>query len=244
MMHADRFSQEGKWADAMRAYRFALAEFPNNAAAIIGFGKASLALGQVEVADKAFRQALKINPTNMEALSYVADIQERLGQLDAAAETYLRIGTVYASQQNLDEAIDYWTRATRLTSGLTSAHRKLAEALLEQGKIRPAVRQLLTVAAIYQRQADVERMRKYLDRAEELLPDDPGVMAAMEAAESGKPIRPEKLGETAQEIKAAPEFSANELHDDQPFELEDLFAGGDGERGKRYTGGQIGRAHV
>jgi tetratricopeptide (TPR) repeat protein len=239
MMHADRFSQEGKWSEALRAYRFALAEFSNNAAAINGFGKASLALGQIEVADKAFRQALKINPTNMEALNHMADIQERMGQLDAAAETYLRIGTVYASQQNLDDAIDYWTRATRLTSGLTSAHRKLADALVEQDKPRLAVRQFLTVAAIYQRQADVDRMHKFIDRAGELLPDDPGVLAAIEAADSGKTIRPEKVGEAPPEIKVVPEFSTGELRDEQPFELEDLFAGGDDERSKRYTGGLI-----
>ncbi|MFN8458597.1 MAG: hypothetical protein U0401_28750 [Anaerolineae bacterium] len=35
--------------DAIKAYRFALAEFPNNEAAIIGFAKANRAIGQNEM---------------------------------------------------------------------------------------------------------------------------------------------------------------------------------------------------
>ena len=121
MLHGDRFYDQGRWLDAMKAYRFALAEFPNNAAAIIGFGKAALASDQLDLSRKAFTQALKINPTNLEALQMMGDIQERTGQLDAAAETYLRMGNVYASRNDLDAAIDFWLRSTRLVSGHTGA---------------------------------------------------------------------------------------------------------------------------
>ena len=196
MTHADRFSREGKWADAMKAYRFAMAEFPNNAPAIIGFGKAALASGQMGLAQKAFQQALKINPTNLDALNDMGDIYERAGQLDAAAETYLRMGNVYASRNDLDAAIDSWTRATKLASGHVDAHRKIAEALAQQGKIRPAARGFLRLAALYQRRKDMERVIENIEAAEELLTGDPGITAAFEAAQAGTPIQPDTISDT------------------------------------------------
>jgi tetratricopeptide (TPR) repeat protein len=98
MIHAERFSEQNNWPEAIEAYRFALAEFPNNEAAIIGFARANMLVGQTQLAWKALQQALRVNPGNYEALTYLADIQQQMGQLDAAAETYLRVGNVFAGQ--------------------------------------------------------------------------------------------------------------------------------------------------
>lgn len=223
MTHAERFSQEGKWADALKAYRFALAEFPNNLAAIMGFGAAAMNIGQMEAAQRAFQQALKVNPTSLEALSRMGDVQERLGQLDSAAETYLRMGNVYASQSDLDSAIDSWTRATRLASGHVDAQRKLADALAQQGKIRPAAREYLTLAALYQRRKDLERAVEQIEQAQELLNDDPGVIAAFEAIQSGSPIQPNKISDTPPQEEIA-DFDDEFAAEEDPFDLDDLFS--------------------
>ena len=219
-MHAERFSQEGKWADAMKAYRFALAEFSNNELAIIGFGKSALNIGQIDIAQKAFQQALKINPSSLESLANMADVQERMGQLDAAAETYLRMGNVYASRHDLDSAIDTWTRATRLASGHVEAQRRLADALAQQGKTTAAAREYLAVAATYQRRNDLERSLEQIEAAHELLPDNPGVIAAFEAIQSGQPIQPGKISD-APPVEEM-DITADELDEDM-FDLDDLF---------------------
>jgi tetratricopeptide (TPR) repeat protein len=236
MLHGDRFSEEGKWLDAMKAYRYALAEFPNNAAAIIGFGKSALASNHKDVANKAFVQALKINPTNLEALQLMGDVQERRGQLDAAAETYLRMGNVYSARADLDAAIDQWLRATRLASGHTGARMKLADALVQQGKTRLAAREFLTVAAIYQRQGNAAQVAKLIATAESLIPGDPGVQAALQAAEAGERIDPQKISDIAPEstgtVEFFPEFSDDE---EDPFGLDKLFAEPDEQN--RFVGG-------
>jgi tetratricopeptide (TPR) repeat protein len=221
MMHAERFSQEGKWAEAMKAYRFALAEFPNNEVAIVGFGKSALNIGQVDIAQKAFQQALKINPSSLETLANMADVQERMGQLDAAAETYLRMGNVYVSRHDLDSAIDSWTRATQLASGHVEAQRRLANALAQLGKTRVAAREYLTLAAIYQRRNDLERSLEQIEAAQELLPDDPGIIAAFEAIQSGQPIQPGKISDTAP-VEETDMVVAEEL-EEELFDLDDLF---------------------
>lgn len=241
MTHADRFSQDGKWAEAMRAYRFALAEFPNSEAAIMGFGRAALSTDQIELARRGFSQVLKLNPTNLEALDHIADIHERSGQLDAAAETYLRVGNVHASMEDLGAAIDSWRRATKLASGQINAHLKIADALARQSKIRPAAREYLTLAVMYQRRGDIEQARKHVEAAQMLLPDDPGIEAAFEALEVGSPVQPQKIGEAPTEAVESTEFE-DEFFSDERFDDDDLFDIEHLEAANRPTGGLVEKA--
>ena len=175
MTQAEQLAQQNNWAEAAKIYRFALAEFPNNEAAVLGFGRASLFAGQTDVAQKAFEHALKVNPANQQALEHMGDLQERVGQLDAAAETYLRTGNICASKNDLDTAIDFWLRATRLVSDLVDAHRSMADALAQQGETLRAARQWLTLAAIFQRRNDRDQALQQIRQAEALIPDDPGI---------------------------------------------------------------------
>lgn len=223
MIHAERFSEQGVWAEAIKAYRFALAEFPNNEAAIIGFAKANRALGQNEIAWRALQQVLKVNPVNYEALTYIADMQEETGQLDAAAETYLRVGNIFASQNDWQSAMEGWARAVELVPDKIDAHHKLAQALAQQGKTRPAARQLLTIAAIYQERGDDSSAAQYLQEAKTLLPKDLAVAAALRALEQGMPIQPDDIDDTLDDFELAPDF-ISEYRPEQIFEGEDPFA--------------------
>ena len=227
MIQAEKFSQQGNWQDAITAYRFALAEFPNNEAAIIGFGKASLSSGQTEFAHRAFQQALKINPTNKEALTYIADILEKAGQLDAAAETYLRVGNMSASKMDFEGAIEAWERATELIPHHIEAYRRLADGLVQQGHPRQAARKLLALAAVFQQQHDRDQAAQQIRLAEEILPDEPGIAAAYEALQNGTLIQPDLIGEApAVQETPTPEFfdesQPDNLMDDDPFALDSL----------------------
>ena len=224
MAQAEQFSEQNNWAEAIKAYRFALAEFPNNEVAVLGFGKASLFAGQMEMAQKAFQHALKINPTNQQALNYIGDLYERQGQLDAAAETYLRAGNISASKSDLDSAIDYWLRATKLASDQVDAHRNLADGLARQGQTRRAAREWLTLAAIYQRRGDHGQAIEQIGRAEQLVPDDPGVIAAMEALQSETPIQPDKISDTPPALTTPVVDFADEVSYEDDFFGEDPFA--------------------
>jgi tetratricopeptide (TPR) repeat protein len=224
MIHAERFSDQGNWAEAIKAYRFALAEFSNNEAAIIGFGKANLVVGQREIAWKAFQQALKNNPGNYEALGYIGEIQEQTGQLDAAAETYLRVGNVFAAQSDLDAAIEAWLRAIELVPDKIDAHQKLAQALAQQGKSRAAARQYLTVAAVYQNREDYDEAQRHIGEAQALLPKDAGIAAALEALEQGDPIEPDAIGEAPLGDIADLADYADDFGEDSFFGEDDPFA--------------------
>ncbi len=220
MIYAERFSTQNNWTEAIKAYRFALAEFPNNESAIIGFGQANLSLGQTEVAWKAFQQVLRVNPGNYQVLGYMADIQESSGQVDAAAETYLRIGNIFSSQNDPEAAMDAWLHAIELVPDKIDAHHKLAQVLAQQGQPLDAARQLLTAARIYQERGDEGQAYHQLEEAKQLVPDDLGLKAAFEALEQGLMIDPDRIGEQVEpEIEFEPEFDDEPLWADDPFAI-------------------------
>lgn len=196
MAHAERCSQQDNWSEAGKAYRFAMAEFPNSEAAIVGFGKAAYHLGSTKHAWQAFQQALKVNSNNAEALSYMAEIQAEMGHAEAAAQTYLRVGNVLANQRDLEGAIEAWHRATELSPDFLDAQRYLAQGLAHLGENRLAARQFLAVAALYQAQQNIPHAAQYVEMARQLLPDEPGIQAAIHALQQGNPVEPAMISET------------------------------------------------
>ena len=247
MTQAERVFAQKNWAEAAKMYRFALAEFPNSEAAVLGFGKACLFGGQIDVAQKAFQHALKVDPTNHEALNYMGDLFERTGQLDAAAETYLRVGNIFASQNKLENAVDSWLRATRLASGLVDAHINLADGLARLGQTQRAAREWLALAVIYQRRNDPAHAFEQIAKAEQLLPNDFGVLAARESLQNGTPIQPDRVGEAPpveeEEEEAAlpafdfPEESLDEFYGEDLGE--DIFAVEEPESAQTPAGGLV-----
>jgi len=195
MMHAERLSQQGNWVDAGKAYRFALAEFPNDEAAIVGFGKSLFHQGQAEQAWRAFQQVLKVNPNNLEAMITVGDIQAQMKQPSAAAQTYLRAGNLLAGQKKLEDALELWHKATELVPDYPEAHRNLAHGLAQLGEPRLAARQFLTLAAIYQRHNDMAQAGQQIEAIRRFLPDDPGVPLAMQALRQRQPLHADMISE-------------------------------------------------
>jgi len=218
MAHAEKNFQQKQWKEALRAYQFALAEFPNNEAAIIGFGKATLYGGSAENAWKAFQQVLRINPANTQALGFIADIQVQMKQIPQASQTYARIGEILFGKGELPAAIRAWQRAIEVAPMNPDAHVGLARGLHQQDQIRLAAREFLTAAAIYQRLKNQPQARQQVQAAQSLLPDDPGIIAAIESIQQGRPIDPLKVSEIAPpEPEPEPEFEEEE-------EEEDLFS--------------------
>lgn len=220
MAHAERFAEQGDWEKAGQAYRFALAEFPNNEAAIIGFGAATLHLGSPEQAWRAFQQALKVNPNSTEALSYMGDIQAQMGKPDAAAQTHVRVGSMLASQGNVEAAMEAWLKAIEFAPNTPDAHQNLAQALAHQGESRLAARQFLALAGVYQQQGNSTQAAQAIEAAQNVLPDDPGLETARQALQQGTAIEADMVSET--EPEPEPEADFDVLTDAEPAQDDGL----------------------
>ena len=207
------YNAAGKWDKALGAFRVAIDEFPKQAAPYAGIGEACLGLKHLDRALECYKIASRYSGGAMAYLQKVADIQERLGHLTEAGRTYSAIGEISLRRRQLDEAIDFWQRATRLEPGLLGAHRRLAMVFQRQGKAREAVREYLAIARILQMQGEKRKALQMCQAALRLDPDNQDVLKAVELIRLGE----EAFGEEAEE-EEAPVLA------EEPAESDDMTA--------------------
>ena len=188
-----------QWDRALGAFRIAIDEFPKAATPYAGIGEACLGLKQLDRALECYKIASRYSGGEMAYLQKVADIQERMGYLTEAGRTYTAIGEISLRRRQLDEAVDFWQRATRLEPGLLGAHRRLAMVFQRQGKAREAVREYLAIARILQMRGEKRKALQMCQAALRLDPDNQDVLKAVELIQLGE----EAFAEEPEEEEAA-----------------------------------------
>ncbi len=189
----------GRWLDAADAFRIAIRNNAQCAPGYAGLGDAMLGAGRLDRALDFYKTAGRLSGGDYEYLLKVADVQERLGQLAGAAQTYLAAGEIYYRRDQLEEAIAHWRRAVRLKPDLLGAHLRLATALARRGEVKAAVREYLAVARALQLRGDVESALQVCQTAQTIAPDDPDIALAMrllrgEEWEIDQPPAPRQAG--------------------------------------------------
>jgi tetratricopeptide (TPR) repeat protein len=139
---------------------------------------------QWEKALKEFQNALAEFPDDLAVLEKTADVHERLGRLDEAAQIYQTMAGSESRQGHQDQAIEFWERATRLDNNLIDAHKNLAFVYASQGKAKNAVRENLALARIYQQQNQMIEALSYVQTAYAQDPANPDVLTALELLRS------------------------------------------------------------
>lgn len=173
------------WDQAASAYARAIQEFPEDPSAHNSLGLALLQMKRYPEALKIYERAVRLNPDDPVPLEKSADVLERLGQLQEAAQRYVAVAEIYLGQQrDIDKAIGNWERATRLTPGMLSIHFKLAQAYERTGQKRSAVREYLTLAFNFQRSGDKQKALQAAERAKRLEPTSPQVLNSIQAIQS------------------------------------------------------------
>ena len=189
MKRASTYAWDKQWSKAIAEYKRALAEFPDDLTALVSLGMAYLESRQLEEALSAYQKASQLTPNDPLAWARVADIQERLGRLDEAAETYVAMANTYVEQKAMGKAIETWLRATRLAPDHLVAHLSLAEAYTKQGKVRAAAGEHLALARILQRRGQPEKAIQQCRFALELDPRSAQAHTTLEALRAGKSVK-------------------------------------------------------
>jgi len=193
MRRASTYAWDKQWSKAILEYKRALAEFPDDLTALVSLGLAYLESRQLEKALRVYQKASQLTPDDSLAWERVADVQERLGRLNEAAETYVAMANIYAEQRAIGEAIETWLRATRLAPDHLGAHLSLAEIYAKQGKARAAAGERLTLARILQRRGQTEKAIQQCRLALELDPRSAQAHATLEALRAGKRVEKVQL---------------------------------------------------
>lgn len=202
------YNKAERWKDAFTAFRVAVGEFPNDAAAYAGLGESCLGLKQLDRALDCFKLAARYSKGDIRYLRSVADIQERQGQLVEAARTYLAIGEILLKQRQLEEAIGNWERSIRLDSSLLGSHKRLAMVFQRLNRTRDAVREYLAIARILQMRGENNKALQMCQAALRLDPGNDDVLTAVELIRHGESAFAAPA--VAEEPEVAPGLSAEE----------------------------------
>jgi tetratricopeptide (TPR) repeat protein len=198
MRLAANSSWDKDWGNALKAYRAALQEFPDNTDAMIGLATAYTELKQYESAIRALQKVLKSDPSSQKALHKMGETLAAMGRLEEAAKTYLYAGNLQAKAGHLQNAVESWDKAVSANPGQLQARNNLAQAYVKQRQLDRAVVELVALAALYQDRGDNGKAGQYLKGALRLIPNNQLAQAALRALGNGVSIR------TAQQEKAPP----------------------------------------
>ena len=207
------YNASGQYEKSFNAFRVAISEFPQEPAAYAGLGEACLGLKRLDRALECFKLAARYSRGDISYLIKVADIQERQGQLNEAARTYMAVGELLFKQQNIDDAIGNWQRAIRLDPSLLGAHRRLAMVFQRQNQTRDAVREYLAIARILQMRGENKKAMQMCEAARRLDPENEDIQTAVELitqGESGINAEEEEEEETAVEEPVVSEEEQSE----------------------------------
>ena len=174
------------WEAAIKAYKKALVEFPQDLAATLGLGDAFLEMGQLQVALKVFERALQLAPEDTGALGKLAGVQQRLDRSEEAAATLIRAGRILAGGGKLEDAVDTWSRAARLAPDQGEASLHLAPVLEQLGRSQQAAAEHVKLAAIAQGQGDQDLAVNHCQQALRLNPDSSEAQAMLESLQAAR----------------------------------------------------------
>jgi tetratricopeptide (TPR) repeat protein len=198
--HSAAWDQD--WQKASSYYRIAIDEFPENSIALISLALALFELQKYHDSLDYYYRAAKISPNDPLPMQKVAEIQERLGDLDKANKAYMDVGELYARNKEIDKAIRSWSHVVALNPENMAAHSRLALVYERMGNTSNAMVEYIAIASLLQSQGNIQKATQTLQHALEVVPNSKEASLALSTLQSGKPLphpsRP--LGGTAPQM--------------------------------------------
>ena len=130
----------------------------------------------------------------------MADLQERLGRLTEASQTYLAAGEIHFRRRELEEALGNWERAIRLNINLLAAHQRLAVVFQRLNDNKKAVREYLAIARILQMNGQNKKALQMCVAAQRLDPKNKDVLVAIQLIRHGDEIIRREAAEIEEEV--------------------------------------------
>lgn len=185
------YNQQQDWSKAISVLRIAVQEFPQQPEPYDLLGQACIGQKWWDKALDVYKRAARYSGGDIAYLHKVADMQERLGQLSEAGQTYLAAGELQMRKNELEKAELSWLRAIRLEPNLLGAHRRLAMFYQRQNNAAAAVREYLAIARILDSRGEKKQALQMCKAAMRLDPDNDAVLKAVDLIRYGEAAAPE-----------------------------------------------------
>ena len=195
--HSAAWDQD--WNKAAECYRRAVLELPEQPKALNSLGLALYQLGRFDESLETYQRVAQIAPDDPLPLEKVAQLSERIGDVQGAVAASMRAAEAFLRQQDLEKAIENWSRVTALQPEQALAHGRLATAHERLGHKERAATEYLAVASLLQRSGSTDRAAEVVGKAAALVPESREVQQAQSLLKTGQllPVPVRNRGGTA-----------------------------------------------
>lgn len=147
----------GKTGAAMLVLEEGIKDYPQSVSIRNYYGQLSFLIGNLEVAEEALLEVLRLNPFMTDAHNTLGAVYQEMGRYNQAEQEYRRtledrsygtpekvymnLGLLFKAQDRMEEAISMLRRAVETDPGYLQAHYELAGALEKTGKFRESARE-------------------------------------------------------------------------------------------------------
>ncbi|MEK6222478.1 MAG: tetratricopeptide repeat protein, partial [Chloroflexota bacterium] len=184
--HSAAWDQD--WGKAGEFYRKAVEEMPDSSQAIVSLGLAMFEQKKYNEAQQCYVRAAQMSPDDPFPVEKIAEINERTGKLKIAAEQSMAAADLWLKNKDADKAIENWTRVTRLFPEHLKAHSRLAVVHERLNRNNQAMREYISVAALFQDIGQIGEARQAIEKAVKLGPDDQEALDAYELVKNNKTL--------------------------------------------------------
>jgi len=128
--------------------------------------------GKIEEAIKEYLEVVENDPSDVRTLLKIGDLQAKLGNIEAANDTYQKVGEHYAKDGFFLKAVAVFKQILKLDPGLIPIYVRLAELYQQLGLNSEAMKQYQVVARHYETQGLKKESLDILKKMAELEPDN------------------------------------------------------------------------
>lgn len=216
-----------EWDRAIEFYRKALAEFPENPAALTSLGLALFETEQFKEALTVYHNASELAPDDPIPVEKGAEIFEQLGQIQDAVIKRQAAAELYLQRKDADKAIENWIHIARMSPEDLGTRSRLAVTFERVGRQKEAVYEYLAVASILQKSDKIDRATEAVQRALRIIPGEAEAAKALRLIQQNKPLSPPPQPRTvtsplkAEAVKKFLKAEADEPAGEEEFEQSD-----------------------
>jgi tetratricopeptide (TPR) repeat protein len=183
-----------EWEKAASYYHVALDEFPENINALSSLALALYETHKYPEALEYYLRVTKLSPTDPVPMLKVAEIYERMGNLEDATKANMDVADLFARNKEIEKAIHNWRRVVALNPDHMTAHTRLALVYERLGRTSDAMVEFITIASLLQSKGDMPKAVQTMKHALLVVPNSKEANQALIMLLNGKPLpKPEGI---------------------------------------------------
>lgn len=191
---ANDFVWDEKWEDAIASYRRALAEFPDDVAALMGYAWALLNAKELDEALEVYQHLTELAPDDPGPFERIAEILHKQGESERAAEMYYEAASRYDRQGLTSKVMTSLETSIRLQPRNDRAWTDLLQHYQQAKDVDKAVLAALWLAYLYQ-ESHPDWAIEVCRQMQNFIPHEPRIGQTMMLLQSQRAIpEPPPLG--------------------------------------------------